>query len=1146
MWAIFGVMAGGFVHLHNHTIYSLLDGACRLKELARRALELGMPAVAMTDHGNMFGAVEFFEAAKDVGVHPIIGQEFYLAKGSRTERADPEPGVQGGYHLTLIAANNTGYRNLIKLSSIAYLEGFYYKPRIDKEVLEKYSEGLFVLSGCLRGEIPRLLARDRWDEAKEVVRWFLERFGTNRFFIELQDHGIPEEREVGRKLVTLAREMGVRLVATNDVHYIYPEDADFHDKMLCIQTDKTVDDPGRMRFLTDQFYLKSPAEMAELFADVPDAVENTLWIAERTDVEIETKKLQLPHFPVPEGFSSVDEYLAHRAREGLRRRYDRVTKKLEERLEHELEIIRNVGFSSYFAIVADFTDTARKLGVWVGPGRGSGAGSLVAYCLGITNIDPMKYELLFERFLNPERRSMPDFDIDFDDINRGKVMEYAKKRYGEDAVCQIITFTTLHARSAIKDVGRIFNLPFKDVNALTSLIPTDQNSVDEALAESPQLAQLYKEDETVRRVLDYARKLEGIPRNASVHAAGVVITPGPLTDYVPLFKTPKKEVTTQFDKDSLEKIGLLKMDFLGLTTLSILRETIRLVKETRGEEVDLDKIPEDDAEVFRLFAKGDTTGIFQFESDGMRRYLRQLKPDSIEDLIAMNALYRPGPMKYIESYIARKHGREKVEYPHPAVEDVLKGTYGIAIYQEQVMLLAQRLAGYSLGEADILRRAISKKKANEMAQQRSVFVERAVKNGLSERLANEVFDIIEEFAGYGFNKSHSAAYAVLAYKTGYFKCHYPREFLAANLTFAKDADEIEKFLEECRSKGIPVLPPDVNRSAEYFTVEGDGIRYGLGKIKNVGRSTVAAIVEARERLGGRFEDVYQFVSEVPAQALNKKAFLSLVAAGALDVFGVERSVLYASCELLLQWRQQQQKARASLMQSLFAESGVDYSRPKLIDVPPWSPLEKLNYEREVLGVYLSGHPLEHFSDELSAFTSGSIADVCGRRRSGKVRLAGLLISFSLSSRSRGGGERKVGVGVLQDTSAQIKAIFGANVLERDQFFLHTGALLWLEGELRNDEGGAVVFVEKVIPLEQVRKRLCRALHIRFPVDAERALLERVRSAIQNHKGDVPLHLHIVTPEKTYKAVSFELSCEPSQKLTEELKGYLGDDNVWLA
>ncbi|MCD6532247.1 DNA polymerase III subunit alpha, partial [bacterium] len=833
--------------------------------------------------------------------------------------------------------------------------------------------------------------------------------------------------------------------------------------------------------------------------------------------------------------------------EGLHRRYPKITRKIEDRFRHEMEIIKKMGFSGYFAIVADFTDTAREMGVWVGPGRGSAAGSLVAYALGITNIDPLKYDLLFERFLNPERVTMPDIDIDFDDLYREKVIEYTKKRYGKDAVCQIITFNTLKAKNAIKDVGRIFNVPFREMNSITKLITDPNWSIADALANSMPLKKLYEENDLVRKILDYAQKIEGFPRNAGVHAAGVVISPGPLIEFVPLAVGTKKEVITQFDKNGLEKAGLLKMDFLGLTTLSILRETIRLVKQNRGIEIDLEKIPEDDKKVFRMFSEGETTGIFQFESDGMRRYLRQLKPDCIEDLIAMNALYRPGPMQYIDNYIARKHGREKVSYPHPAVEDVLKSTFGIAVYQEQVMLLAQRLAGYTLGEADILRRAIGKKNPEIMAEQRGVFIRRAVENGVDEETARKVFDIIEEFAHYGFNKSHSAAYATLAYRCAYLKVHYPREFLAANMTFEKNDSEMEKYLAECRRLGIPVYPPDVNKSFWHFTVEGEGIRYGLCKVKNVGASAAEDLIKTRQRLGGKFKDIYQFLEEVPPSVLNKKVFLSLVDAGAFDCFGIDRSVLYASFETIQQWRAHKDRQKQTLAQSLFGsgEGGLLDDRPRFVDVPPWSPLDRLQHEREVLGVYLSGHPLEHFKDEIRAFTSGSIQKVLNFTDGARVRLAGVVTAFKISKR-KDASAKSTGILTLQDTSAEIKVIAYSEVLEKYISVLDKDEILWVEGTLKSDDETKILIAEKFMHLTQTRKKLCQEVHIKFPADIERKKLETLRTILRRHRGDKPTTLHIQTPEKTYRARTLAYSTNASRKMFDEIKKILGEGSVWMS
>ncbi len=1131
-----------FIHLHNHSIYSLLDGACPLEELVSRAVKFGMPAVAITDHGNLHGAIEFYEIAKSAGIKPIIGQEFYVAPESRHKKRGQKSEVKSGYHLTVIAKDNAGFKNLMRLSSIGFLEGFYYKPRIDKEILAELSEGLIVLSGCLHGEIPWLLARDRFDEAKSVARWFLDIFGTENFFIELQYHNIPEELDVMKKLIRLAKEMGIRMVATNDVHYINREDHDFHDKMLCIQTDSRLDDPNRLRFQTDEFYFKSPQEMMEIFGEVPEAIQSTVSIAERVDVSIETGKLHLPEFPVPPEFSSVDEYLSQKAWEGLRRRYSRITKKLEQRLEYELDVIKRMNFSSYFAIVADFTDKARELGVSVGPGRGSGAGSLVAYCLGITNIDPMKYNLLFERFLNPERISMPDFDIDFDDENREKVIEYAKHRYGENSVSQIITFSRMKARQAIKDVGRIFGLSFRDTNALTSLVLTD--SIEESLRESPELAALYEEDPKIRQVLNYAMKIEGFPRNAGVHAAGVVITPGNLTDYVPLFRTAKGEVTTQYDKDSLEKIGLLKMDFLGLTTLSIIRETVRLVKTRTGKDIEPENFPEKDPKVFELMSRGDTIGIFQFESDGMRKYLRLLKPDSINDLIAMNALYRPGPMKFIESFINRKHGREEVKYPHPYVEDILKETYGIALYQEQVMLLAQKLAGYSLGEADLLRRAIGKKDMHAMERHRETFIERAKKKGISEKVAREVFEIIAKFAEYGFNKSHSTAYAVLAYQTAYLKAHYPREFLAANLSsWAKRPDKVQKFLNECARLGIKVFPPDINKSDEKFTVEKDGIRFGLCAIENLGHAAIRAILSAREKVG-KFKDIYHFFESVDGQVLNRRGLESLVASGAFDSLGVKRASLMASLDNLIKWKQQISREKSAKLASLFGDDDSTAMRPTLVDVPEWNKWKLLNMEKSALGVYVTGHPMDYFELDVKAFTSGTISDIVKIQRERRARIAGLISSIT---RKRTNDESQMAIVTLQDRVGEIKVIFYPKIFDKAQMFLAVDALVWVEGLLQFDpDGTPVLKAEKAMPIEILRREMCSQLHIKISENTPQKKLVRIKQLLSKNKGDKTLVIHIESENKSFSAISKSIKVNAENDLTEMLIKELGRENVWLA
>lgn len=1156
-------MSPGFVHLHTHTMYSLLDGACRLDDLLEKVHSEKMPAVAITDHGNLFGVLEFYEKARNEGVHPIIGQEFYIVQ-DRTQKTDPEPRISGGYHLTVLAKNNAGYKNLIKLSSIGYLEGYYRRPRIDYNILEKHHEGLFVLSGCIHGQIPWKLLKGDYQGAKNLALWFLERFGKDHFFIELQNHGLEEQQRIIPQLISLAKELGIKLVATNDVHYIKKEDSHYHDVMLCIQTGTKINNPKRLRFGTDQFYLKTQEEMHNLFGDIADeALENTLLIAEQTDVSIETGKPKLPTFKTPPGFNGdIDQYLSYKAREGLHNRYPKITKKIEERLEHELRIIKQTGFSGYYAIVADVTDEAKRLGVWVGPGRGSGAGSLVAYCLGITNIDPIKYDLIFERFLNPERVSPPDFDIDFDDERREKIINYITKKYGEDCVGKVITFNTFKARAAFKDVARVFGVPFQIANEISALIPSDlisKKKIDTVIKQSPELLRRYNENETLpsedgkrislKTIIDYACFLDMMPRNTSVHAAGTVISPGPLTDFVPLCRlvssTHNTTIATQFDKDSVEKIGLLKMDFLGLTTLSILRHCVELVEKTKGKKIDLEKIPEDDPNVFELFGRGDTTGMFQFEGDGMRRYLRQLKPDSIEDLIAMNALFRPGPLDNIPLYIDRKHGRKPVEYPHAIVEDILKETYGIVVYQEQVMRMAQKVAGFSPGKADILRRAMGKKDPESMEKMRDEFIEGAKKKNISEKIADRIFEVLAKFAEYGFNKSHAVAYSVLAYKTAYMRCYYPAEFFAANLTCARKKEDIQLFLSECKQLGIKVHPPDVQKSFGYFNVENDTIIYGLLKVKNVGVNLVDAIVETRKRLGGKIRDIYQFFRDVPHNALNKKALESLTMAGAFDSLNIDRATLFANLPILQEWGHKVQKDKADAMTSLFGADS-DVFLPTLVPASPWDRKQTLDNEISALDVYLSGHPLDQFQDEIFAFTDGTIAQVIEKYEGNTVKIAGIVADLKEVTAKSGNSKKPMGIIQLDDLTRKIDVVIYPEVYSQSQLFIQRNAPLWIEGTLDNSTGTPTIKCSRVLPLEIAREKLCSEVHIALDSKIDEDTLKKVAQLFKKYPGNKRLSIHIAAQDKTYKAISRELSSNASPALIAELRKILGKKSVWIS
>ncbi|MBU4128540.1 DNA polymerase III subunit alpha, partial [bacterium] len=883
-----------FVHLHVHTEYSLLDGACRLKDLVKAARDYRMPALAITDHGNMFGVIDFYRKAMARGVKPIIGCEVYVAPKSRLEKS-LKPGKEAFYHLVLLVKDERGYKNLVKLASIAYLEGFYYKPRVDKEVLAKYHEGIIALSGCLKGEIPTLILDNRIGEAKRVALEYRDIFGQENFFLELHDHGIEEQKGVNKELISMGRELGIPLVATNDCHYIRKEDAPAHDILLSIQTATTIDDPNRLRFSTEEFYLKSPQEMGDLFHQTPEALENTVRIAERCNLELEFGKTHLPHYEPPEG-RDLDGYLKELCYQGLKRRYSGVTPELKKRLEHELKIIKDTGYTSYFLIVWDFVQFAKSKGIAVGPGRGSAPGSLVAYSLGITSLDPLKHDLLFERFLNPERVTMPDIDIDFADDRRDEVISYVVEKYGKENVAQIITFGTMKARAVIRDVGRSLKIPYSEVDRIAKLIPPEIGmTIEKALRTVPELKGIVQKGEKVKRLVDVAKSLEGIVRHASTHAAGVVISKESLTNYAPLFKGAKGEIATQYAMGPLEAIGLLKMDFLGLRNLTVMGHTLRILKEKENVEIDMDKISLDDEKTFDLLKRAHTVGVFQIESSGMRDLLKKLKPEEFSDIVALIALYRPGPMGsgMTDDFIRRKHGLIPIKYLHPQLEPILKDTYGVILYQEQVIRIAHELAGFSLSKADLLRQAMGKKISVLLDQQRKEFVEGAIKNEISKSIANKIFDLISHFAGYGFNKSHSSAYASISYQTAYLKANYPLYYMTALLTSEmNNTDKLVRYIEVTKRMGIEILPPDINESERDFTVAGDKIRFGLAAVKNVGSGAIASMTEMRQKKG-KFRSLYHFCEEVNTRLINRRAIESLIKCGAFDSLGAKRSQLMA-------------------------------------------------------------------------------------------------------------------------------------------------------------------------------------------------------------------------------------------------------------
>jgi DNA polymerase-3 subunit alpha len=1086
-----------FVHLHVHTDFSLLDGACETTELLDEASRQKMPAVAITDHGNLFAAANFFNEASKRDVKPIIGCEVYVAKGSRHDRGEKsapsrsngngdqgesEPGGRGSNHLVLLCENLEGYRNLIKLVSAGYLEGFYYKPRIDYDLLAKHSKGLIALSACLRGPVTESVVEEKFDRARENAYRLRDVFGKGNFFLEIQDQGLEIEKGVNKELIRLSKETGIPLVATNDCHYLHHSDAHAQEVLLCIQTGKTMSDEHRMKFATDQFYFKTAQEMAQVFREVPDAVSRTVDIAARCNVKIDHIPNALPEFKVPEGHTP-GSYFEKVAREGFAQRVpflERLAKQgalsnplaeYERRLSSEIEMIKKMHYEGYFLIVWDFIHYARAQDVPVGPGRGSAAGSLVSYALRITDVDPLQYNLLFERFLNPERVSMPDIDIDFCMRRRGELIDYVTHKYGRENVSQIITFGTMAAKAAIKDVGRAMDIPYGEVDRLAKLVPATLGiELEAALHESPQLKAAVDSDEKFKDLMKVALRLEGLARHASTHAAGVVISPQPLTELVPVYKTNRDEITTQYDMNALERIGLLKMDFLGLTTLTVLHDAVQMVQQNRGIKIDLDNLLLNDEATYKLFSRGETTAIFQFESHGMRDILRRYQPTRIEDLTALNALYRPGPIQggMIDDFINRKHGKTKVSYELPQLKDILEETYGVILYQEQVMQIANRLASFSLGEADLLRRAMGKKKKEEMAAQRAKFLAGCEKNKIPEKKAVHIFDLMEEFAGYGFNKSHSCAYALLAYQTAYLKTHYPVEFMAALLTSeAGNTEKAVKYINEARGMGISILPPDVNESDLYFTPVGDSIRFGMAAIKNVGENTAKAIRESRVSQG-EFKSLYEFCERIEPRCLNKRVFESLIKSGAMDSLG-PREPMLASVDDAVAALQRAARSKESGQHGLFFGGGA--SEPKvhfeLRDAAPWSEEERLASEYSMLGFYVSGHPLDKFSSRLKDMGVLSLDEVEGQRNGKEITVAALIVG-TRPMRSKKGA--RWAIFTLQDMTGVQELLAFPESFARLENLLKPGAPLLLKVRVQIEEAGTRLSLQEARKLEDVAER----------------------------------------------------------------------------
>jgi DNA polymerase-3 subunit alpha len=1061
-----------FVHLHLHTEYSLLDGATRPEELAKRVAQLGMPACAITDHGTMFGAVEFYEAMKSAGVKPIIGCEMYVAYGSRLDKTsveDQQADAGSNNHLIVLAANETGYKNLVKLVSAGFTQGFYYKPRIDKELLREYREGLIVLSSCLKGEVSQNLAQGNYQRAKDAALQFREILGPDNFFLEIQDHGIPDQQKIVPMMARLGEETGLRLVATNDSHYLNKEDAFAHEVLLCIGTGKTLGDEKRMKFYSDDFYVKSAEEMRRIFAQYPEAIDNTMRIAERIHTSLDVTGHHLPNFPVPEG-KDLAGYFAEKAREGLERRLTVMAplfaagkKKHEQqayrdRLEREIEIIKGMGFPGYFLVVWDFIKYAKDHGIPVGPGRGSAAGSVVAWSLGITEIDPLDYDLLFERFLNPERISMPDIDIDFCMNRRGEVIDYVRRKYGKEKVAQIITFGTMAAKSVVRDVGRVLGQPYAFVDKVAKTIPGGPGvTLDDAKRDSPALVDAMKNDAEVAKIVEIGTKLEGLARHAGMHAAGVVITPEPVTNYVPLYLTNRDEIVTQYDMNVVEKMGLLKIDFLGLRTLTVITDAVKSVKAAEGIDIEIEKLPLDDSDVFRLFQEGRTKGVFQFESGGMVDLLRKSRPTRFEDLAALNALYRPGALDagMVDEYVRRKNGTAKPKYLVPAMKEILEETYGIIVYQEQVLQIAQRIASYSLGQADLLRKAMGKKDKAIMEAERGKFVAGAVANGYDRKKANDIFDYVEPFARYGFNKAHAVAYALVAYQTAWLKVYYPRHFMAALMTSEMDrTDNIVKFINETAQMGIKILPPDINESNYAFTVVGPNIRFGLGAVKGVGQGAIESILEARRGVG-RYKSMLEFCEGVDLRACNKKVIEALIKSGSFDSFGTSRRALFESIDPTADSAQRRKEEKERGQSSLFGFGGGQALMPvpRAINIPEWPEEEKLKHEKETLGFYITGHPLNKYTEELQLFSGGVTTETLHRHVDETVNIGGIISQLKRSKIKKGPNEGKIMAKfVLDDQFGSVDVVVFSDLYAKYAKWLENGVAVLVTASVK-DTGG---------------------------------------------------------------------------------------------
>ena len=1137
-----------FIHLHLHTQYSLLDGACRIPELLKLANSYNMDSLAITDHGNMFGAIDFYMEAQKAGIKPIVGCEVYIAPGSRLDKTSV--GIdEASYHLILLARDEVGYHNLMKLVSSGYLEGFYYRPRIDKDILATSQKGLIALSACLKGEIPVLLRQRRFNDALKAADTYANILGKGNFYLEIQENLIPEQRLVNEGLIKISKELNIPLVATNDVHYLSRESARSHEALLSIQTQTTLDDPSRMRFQTDEFYFKSPQEMKKLFQDIPEAISNTVEIAQRCNLELDFNQIHLPKYEPPVGYTK-EEYLRKLCDEGLKDRFSELTPAINDRLEHELKIIKDMGFVSYFLIVWDFIHYAKSQGIPVGPGRGSAAGSLASYLLGITDVDPLKYGLLFERFLNPERLGLPDIDIDFCYEKRQRVIDYVTKKYGQENVAQIITFGTMQARAVVRDVGRVMGLSYADVDRIAKMISPDPNmTLKDSLESEPELKKLYESDQQITTLMNTALQLEGLNRHASIHAAGVVVADKPLENYTPLFKTQDDQITTGYSMGILEKIGLLKVDFLGLRNLTVIDQALKLVKETQGKTIDINHISLDDSATYKLLSTAQTEGVFQLESSGMRDLLKKLQPERFEDIIALLALYRPGPIGsgMLDDFMQRKHNRIPIRYDHKKLEIILKETYGIMVYQEQIMQIASGLAGFSMAEADLLRRAMSKKNPEVMEKQRKNFVLGCMKNDIKESVASKIFDLIEYFSGYGFNKSHSTAYAMISYRTAYLKANFPVEYMCALLTSERDnTDKIVEYVKETERMGIEILPPDITESQALFkVVDQKTIRFGLMAVKNVGLGAIESIVKAKGE--GKFTSLVDLCQRIDGRLVNRKVLESLIKCGAMDSFRMNRAQMVANLDKVLESAARSQrdksKGQISFFDQAFAENGFKDNLHELAHVKEWPEPQILAFEKEMIGFYISGHPLARYATQLKRFTSFSTVNLSQCEDGQEVKIVALIAKIKHTvTRAK---QEKMAILKVEDLDGEVEALVFPAAFQKVSRYIQPNSVVLIRGRLNLQEETPKIVVNDIFPMDEIYKII---ISININLSGIRDnLFESLKELLLSSPGRIPIYLHLDTPTKSrvHLVVGEGFYVQPNERLIQEVDNLLGDGKLTL-